>query len=58
MYSRVSFGGGGGGGAFVSHLGNFVPPLGDFSPSKLKASQYTHAPKMSFDLLLLSLGIF
>ena len=50
--TRASFRGGEGRGAFTPHLGNFVPPLWDFNPSKLNTAHYTHVPQTSSDVLL------
>ena len=33
-----------GGGGYLLPLGNSVPPLGDFNPSKSNTAHYTHAP--------------
>ena len=45
---RASFGWGGG-----DAFGKFVPPLGDFNPSKLNNVHYMHAPpEMSSNVLL------
>ena len=40
------------GGGHSPPIGKFVPPLGNFNPSKLNTAHYTHAPPPPSDVLL------